>query len=64
MDILQNVMSAQEAGSRYGYTAHHIRLLADSGQIIGRKSGNRWIIYGPSVEDYIRRRIDGGKRAD
>lgn len=59
--VFNNIATIREAAHKCGYSAGHIRLLADTGRITAKISGGVWLIYLPSLSRYIQNRLDNEK---
>lgn len=46
-------ITATEAGRRLGYTKEYMLMLAKHGKIEGKKIGNKWYVFFPSVEEFF-----------
>ena len=48
--------SVREVACEFGYSTGHILDLCNSGRILARKSDRVWIIYKPSMKEYLESR--------
>ena len=62
MDTLKNYISTQQAATRYGLAQDYFSLLASRGTIKGVKIARNWLLYVPSLEEYMRSRPKRGPK--
>ena len=55
MPDLTNYMTTQEAADKLGYHVIHVRNMLREKKLEGKKVGNMWFVYTPSVDEYLRR---------
>ncbi|MFI5729167.1 helix-turn-helix domain-containing protein [Kribbella sp. NPDC051587] len=53
IDLEESEISTAEAADRLGLTRERVCQLLNAGELLGRKSGRAWRVYGPSVDDLI-----------
>ncbi len=53
MDPLKDYISTKEASKEFGLSAEHIARLAQKGIVEARKIQRDWLVYVPSLKEYI-----------
>ncbi len=60
-EMMENLLTAQEAATILGTNDSNVRILCEQKRIAAVKKGFAWIIYKPSVEDYMRTKSRRGR---
>ena len=60
-DALSDYIPAQEAADLLGVASGHVRHLLIDGKLKGKKMGNGWIVFKPSLEEYERTKSAAGR---
>ncbi len=55
MPDLADYITTQEAAKKLGYHVVHVRRMLREGDLQGIKVGYIWLVYKPSVEEYIQK---------
>jgi excisionase family DNA binding protein len=58
------LITITQAAERYGFSAVHLRQMAQRGKLVARKVGSIWLTTPADVEEYIRRRKRTGRYRD
>jgi len=58
----QNVVTISEAAALGIYSKSHLVLLCEMGAVLGRKSGKFWLIWLPSLNDYVKNQQTNGQK--
>ncbi len=61
-DTLSDFISTREAADRLGVVTDHINHLLAAGKLHGKQIGRAWLVYIPSLEQYIKTKTPGKGR--
>ncbi len=62
MSSLRDYISSKEASERYALTQDYLSFLASKGTIKGVKIARNWLIFVPSLEEYLKHRPKPGPK--
>ncbi len=62
VDSLKDYISTKEASDRYGLAQEYLAYLAAQGTIKGIKIARNWLLYLPSLEEYMQNRPKPGPK--
>jgi hypothetical protein len=51
---ITDYISTREASKRFGLTQPHIQRLLKAGTVLGRKVARDWVVYTPSLANYMK----------
>lgn len=61
-DDLVKIVTVSEAADMTGYPMRYVRFWCDAGWLVARKAGGTWVISKPSLEHFIRVKLERKRR--
>jgi excisionase family DNA binding protein len=62
VESFSDYISTREASERYGISPSHLTRLLKSGAVKGKKIGHDWLVYEPSLKEFIKNRPRPGPK--